>query len=162
MTKRVIVLISIIFLSVFLELNFPKFFKIFGVVPNFLLILVIFFNVYFRQKNAFIFAVISGIVKDVFSVSRFGTNIISFLICSFVVNRIKSTVYHNDRISELVIVFLVSLLNSFIFYLLNLATIALPFFKSLFFIMLPESIYTAVVGPLVFYGLKRCVLERSV
>lgn len=162
MIKKVIILILIILIVAFLESNYPKFLKLFGIAPNLLLIFVVFFNIYFRQKNALLFTALCGIVKDVFSLTGLGTNIFSLIICGIVVNKIKITIYHSDRLSQVLIVLLVSLLNSFIFFELNLFSSNLSFFKSLFFIMLPEGLYTAAMAPLIFYGLKRCGLKFSV
>jgi rod shape-determining protein MreD len=122
-----------------------------------LIIFVIFFNINFKPKNAFLFTVLCAAVKDIFGLARFGTAIISFIICGMIVNKIKAFVYHNDKLSQIIIVFLVAFVNSLIFYLLNLVTIKLSFFSSLFFVIVPETLYTAVLGPLIFQGLKRCV-----
>jgi len=162
MLKRVAILILVILFFSFLELNFPKFLRLFGVTPNLLLISVVFFNIYFKPKNALLFTGFCGIIKDIFSIARFGMNIVSFVACGFLVSKIKTSIYHNDRISQILTVFLVSLLNSFIFFIINSFSIRLPFFRSLFFVILPEALYTAIIAPIIFYGLKRCVQKYSV
>lgn len=162
MAKRAIILLLVILFFAFLEVNFPKYLRLFGTAPDLLLICVVFFNIYFKPRNAFSFSSFSGIIKDALSLVRFGTNFISFTICGFVIGKTKASVYHNDKFSQILIVFVVSFLNSFIFYLLNLSSGSFPFFKSLFFIMLPEALYTAVLSPIMFYILKRCALKYSV
>ncbi|MBM3252280.1 MAG: rod shape-determining protein MreD [Candidatus Omnitrophica bacterium] len=162
MVKRTVTLIIIILLFAFFEINFPRFLRFLGVTPNLLLISVVFFNLYFKQKNALLFTGFCGAIKDVFSIIRFGTNVVSFTICGFTVNKIKTSIDHDDRIYQVLIVFLISLLNSFIFYLLNLFSMNPPFFKSLFFIMLPEALYTAIISPIIFQLLKLCALKYSV
>ena len=157
-----IILIPIILISAFLEINFPQFLKLFGTTPNLLLIAVVFFNMHFKQKNALALSGFCGVVKDIFSIARFGTNIISFVICGFAANKLKTSVYHQERVFQALLVFLISLANSFVIYLLNLTSINLSFFRYLFFVMLPEGFYTAVLSLLIFRGLKICVSKFSI
>ncbi|HOX54412.1 MAG TPA: rod shape-determining protein MreD [Candidatus Omnitrophota bacterium] len=166
MLKKYFILAAIIFVAVFLELNYPRFLSLFGIRPDFFIIFVVYFNLHLKRKNAILFSGLLGLIKDILSFARFGTNAVSFMICSLAIDKIKSSVYQDEfeKFLQLALVFLISLLNSLIFYFLNIKMIAveLTFVKSLFFIMIPEAFYTTLVSPLIYTILKKCDLRYSV
>lgn len=166
MKKKIILLIPIVFSAIFLQLNYPRFLSLFGIRPDFFVIFVVYFSLSFKRKHAILVSGFLGLIKDIFSFARFGTSAISFMICSLVIDKIKSSIYQDEFESflQLAMVFLVSLFNSFLFYFLNMKMIApeLSFFKSLFFIMIPEAFYTTLISPFVYQILKKCDLKFSV
>jgi len=166
MIKKLVILALLIFVAVFLELNYPRFLSIFGIHPDFFIIFVIFFSLRLRRKNALLISGLLGFIKDIFSVANFGASVISFAICSLVTAKIKKSIYQDEfeRFLQLALVFSISILNSLLFYFLNIKMISpeLSFFKSLFFIMIPEAFYTALISPLIYQILKKCDLKSLV
>lgn len=163
MVKKIVLLILVIIAFVLLELNYPRFLTLFGIRPDLFVIFVIFFSLRLRKKYAILFSGSLGFIKDIFSFAKFGTTTISFVICSLVIDKIKSSIYQDEyeRLLQLVMVFSICLLNSVLFYFINIKAISaeLSFFKSLFFIMLPEALYTTAISPLIFHIFKKCDLD---
>jgi len=147
---------AIIQLSVLPSINF------FNIKPDILLILVIFFNLYFSFKKGLIIGSLCGLLKDVFSSSVFGLNLLSFIICIFIIKRIKKYIYKEDYLIRISIVFLISFINSIIYCVFRAAFFNLAFYVSFLLIIFLESIYTALISPIIFIPFRKCVLKLSI
>ena len=72
--KKVLILILVSYILVLLQTSFLVHFSILGIVPNFIFILVIFWNFFEKSKNplGLFYAVSGGFFLDVFSSRPFG------------------------------------------------------------------------------------------
>ncbi|MFH1575801.1 MAG: rod shape-determining protein MreD [Candidatus Nealsonbacteria bacterium] len=74
MIKRVLILFSVLYLLALSQMSFFIHFRILGIIPNFILILVLMINIFEKpQKNTGIFAgFIGGFFLDIFSSNFIG------------------------------------------------------------------------------------------
>ncbi|MBU1997618.1 MAG: rod shape-determining protein MreD, partial [Candidatus Omnitrophica bacterium] len=91
--KKALIIIVLTFLCFLLE------FLIFNIVgrwfmPNLLLLLVIFFNLYLGIRYSIFTAVCAGLLKDSFCASVFGINLVSYVVCAYMVTFLKRYIYH--------------------------------------------------------------------
>ena len=146
----------------FLQMAFSAHLNFFRIQPDFLLIAVIFLSFYVRFSQALLIAFCSGFLKDSFTAGVFGSNIFSFLLITVLLEQYKRYVYREDLYLKVVLVFLACLINGLINYLVILSQFSASFFSSLFFIILPEGIYTTLFAPAIFWLMRRCVLKYSI
>lgn len=130
--------------------------------PDFLLIALIFFNFYADFKESVGVALFAGFLKDSFTSGIFGMSIFSFLVCTILLAQYKRYIYREDLILKVVLVFLISLVNGLLNYFVILLRVSAPFFTSFFLVILPESLYTTLVSPLVIWAMRRCALKYSI
>lgn len=138
--------------------------------PNLLIILVIFFTLTRGIRYGLLAALLSGLLKDSFSVNVFGLNIFSFIACAYLTIFIKKYIYQaGSNASRVLMVFIISLSYIGIQYMLYgmfVLTVAGPaaidFSEMFVFILLPEVLATTITTVYVFEKLKQCALKLFV
>jgi rod shape-determining protein MreD len=84
--KKKLLIFSIVFLAVILQISvFPVFFSKDN-VPDLALIALVSATAVFGFQQTLIWAIISGLVLDIFSFSRIGANIFAFVIFSYAIS----------------------------------------------------------------------------
>ena len=91
--RKNIVLFYIFALTLFLELAFTNYFGVFNIRPDIFVILVIFLSVYSSREISFYTSVSLGILKDILGITPLGVYILGFLLCRFVVEKLKRKIY---------------------------------------------------------------------
>lgn len=80
MLKKLLIIFSVLYLIGIFQSSFLIFFFPDGLTPNLLLITIIFLVALKGLNNAFVAVLFSGIIMDILSLSRIGSNIISFAV----------------------------------------------------------------------------------
>jgi len=137
--------------------------KIFGAgfIPNFVLIAMIFFNLYRGMHMSLGAAFLGGFLLDSFSGSIFGINTFTLVLCAFLTGTLKMYIYQPGVAeSRVLMVFVIALANSFLQYFINLIVgVDLQFGESLVRAILPEVILTTFVANMTLERLKDCALK---
>ncbi|MBL7157610.1 MAG: rod shape-determining protein MreD [Candidatus Omnitrophica bacterium] len=84
----------------FMELAVFNKLRIFGVRPELLLIATVFFGFHFGAARGMEVGMISGILKDLFSMTAFGVNVFSFLLVGFLAGFLKDKLFKEDFITQ--------------------------------------------------------------
>lgn len=131
------------------QLTLLQYFRVFGVKPDFLLVLVVIASLSLRMHWAIFFGVSVGIFKDIFGLNSFGLNILLFGCWSFLVVKISRKVSIEDGISATLLAFVIALLQNITSGLaLVYSGAAVPFGIFLRIVIL-GSFYTAFTLPLI-------------
>jgi rod shape-determining protein MreD len=147
--KNLAFLVVILILYI-LQITLLDFFRVFNVKPDLLLIAVVFASLIFDLRWALPFGVLSGVFKDTFSATTFGTNTLLFSLWSFLIFRLAKKISIDDDFRSAILIFIVSILHNIIIGLLFIYSgNALPLGIFLRIICI-SSIYTALVLPLIF------------
>jgi rod shape-determining protein MreD len=152
--KKAFFLLTIIILAS-LGLIWPNFLNFFYCKPDLLLIFMVSLVFYADFKTALLFAILSGLAKDIFLPWTPAINTICFSIWSYLIYRLSRQISTDEIYVRLAIVLVVALLNNFIIGLQSVAAgNIIPvgiFLRNLIII----SVYTAALSPLVFKLTKR-------
>lgn len=139
--------------------------KVFGAgcVPNFVLIAVIFLNLYRGMNYSLGAAFLGGFFLDSFSGSVLGVNVLTFVLCAFLTGTLKMYIYQPGVAeSRVLIVFIIAAVNGFLQYSVNLiAGVDLLFGEAFGRAILPEVILTTFFANVTFERLKDCALKLS-
>ncbi len=161
MRKTLFILIAALILTAiefFLFNHFGRWFK-----PNFSIILIVFFNLYWGSWYGVVTAIVAGILKDSFSPGVFGLNIFAFIMCSYVTSLIRKYFYHiASSASRVHLVVIICVMNVLIHYVFNVLVNVINFGAVFRFILLPETMATTLAASYVFKNLKQCVSRFSV
>jgi len=95
-----------------LQMTFLEYFRIFGVKPDLLLVSVVIAGIFFKMRPVLIFAILTGIFKDIFSLSPFGLNVLLFSLWGFLVVKISREISIEDNIAAATLVFIIALLQN--------------------------------------------------
>jgi len=132
-------------------------------LPNLLLLVIIFFNLYLGIRYSLFAGLLSGLLRDSFSTAVFGINIFALIICAYMTTILSQHVYHKgSRSSRLLLVFLVCIIHSGVQVILYMMFGSINFLMALKFAILPEILGTLIVATTVFHWLKKCVLRFCV
>lgn len=153
---------SLFVLTICLVCLIPQilFLKVFGAgfVPNFVLIAVIFLNLYRGMNASLGAAFFGGFLLDSFGGTVLGVNVFTFVLCAFLTGTLKMYIYQPGVAeSRVLVVFVIALVNGFLQYLVNLAVgVDISFGEAFGRAILPEVILTAFFANMTFERLKDC------
>lgn len=153
--KRIVPLILLLLLT-FLQATSLNRLSILGIKPDLLLILVIFLGLHKGPIPGAGYGFLAGILLDVFSPVPLGTNVLSKTVLGFLAGAAAPLLYLEAPFIQGLLLFLVMFLEGMIFFiLLSSFHLAPPFSYSFLYIILPASLYTSLLAPLLFSLLKR-------
>lgn len=142
----------IIGLAVF-QLTVLDYFKIWQVKPDFLLTCMVMASLIFSfdWRRAISFSIFSGALKDIFYVNNFGINILVFAFWSIAILQVSKNISIDNNFNRAILICVIVVLNNIImrliFLFLGAPIVSLGIFLGIAFL---ESLYTALVSPLVF------------
>ncbi len=157
-----------LFISFFVFIFFLIEFFLFNIIgrafmPNFLLLLVIFFNLSWGIRYGLFSAILAGLLKDSFSIGMFGMYTFAFALCAYLITVLSKYIYRKGSItSMLLLVLVMTFINVCVQYVLRMMFIRVNFFQVIQFILVPEILTTLLVSTITFQYLRKCVLKSSV
>jgi rod shape-determining protein MreD len=146
----------LILIAVFAQVNLLNYFTVFGIKPNLLLALVVFFSLFLDTPFSLIAAFFCGIAVDIFSYGPFGLNLISFVFIHLFLKYNKRIIDTQDK----KIVFLIAI-SSFIvvyclqYFLLQFSLELPSFFMTLKNLIIPSGIYTLIIFYMLYFSLGK-------
>lgn len=127
-------------------------------MPNLLLLLVIYFNLKFGIRYSILAAVLAGILKDSFSVDIFGLNIFTFVLCAYMTTIFKRYFHYvGSYWSRFFLVFLILLSNFLANFCLQMMFGHVDVVQVIQYVFIPEMATTLAVTSFVFVQLQKCV-----
>jgi len=152
---KIILLLLVIVLLTVLQLTWPGFLIFFNCKPDLLLVFAVALVFFMNFRIAFLFAVLTGIVKDLFLPTGLAVNTISFGGWSYLVFRLSTQISTDNEYVRLFTLLVVLFLNSLItgLIILHSGNTVSPgiFFRNL---VIP-SVYSIALSPLIFKLIKK-------
>ena len=150
--KRLIYIIIAICICFLLQAGFADIFLLFGIRPDFLLIIVVLLSPSFSSASpAGLLGLTCGLLQDAVGISRLGTNGLAKFIIAISIHLVSQKIYLHRTEIQFVIFFLATLINGIILFLIGIAfQQALPSVFSLFI----EGLYNGIFGVLAWKLLK--------
>ena len=142
---RLTIYITILLLF-FIELILFDKLRIYGVRPEILLIVTIFFGFHFGIARGIEIGALSGILKDVFSITTFGVNVFSFLLIGFLSGYLKDKLFKENFVTQA----LFSCFSVYIVWGFASAPVGAVLYKGLYTGILAPSLFlvlTKIFGP---------------
>jgi rod shape-determining protein MreD len=129
-------------------------------IPNLLIVLIVFFNLYRGTRYALLAAIFAGVFKDSYSAGPFGLYILAFIVAAFLTTLLKVYVYQpGSMVSRVLLVFVVLLGYMATLCVFQLMFTAVEFPLVLSHVLLPELGLTVLITPYVFNKLRQCALR---
>ena len=165
MKFRNLAILFLIILFTVLQCTVLNYLQIFKTKPDLLLILIIFCSLYYGQLYGLFVGAVCGLFSEATSGISLGFAVFAYSLGGFILGysarwvypipAYKSTRYSETFLSQICISFIFSVaVYSILFFLLQINNRDLSLFKTLIFIILPASLYTAAVAPALLYFLK--------
>ena len=131
-------------------------FKLAGVTPNFLVILVSYIGFMRGRKDGMVVGIVCGILLDLFIGSVFGLYSIIFLFLGYLNGLLRQFFFGDDIKLPLFLVGISDIVYGlFIYFALFLFRGRADFLYYVMNIILPEAVYTIVISILLYYPMIR-------
>jgi rod shape-determining protein MreD len=149
--------ILLMFLFALLQVTLLPHLRFFGTKPDLFMICVVVSSLYFDVESALLMSLLCGILKDIFSINVFGLNTFLMPVFSFLLMKVSRKLALDDTPVLCAAIFFTAFLYAIASKIaLGYLGTVVPFWAFLR-ISLVESLYTAVIFPLVFRLIKRTV-----
>lgn len=145
--KNAVLLLILLILGLF-QATGLRYFSVFWVKPDLLLVSVAVASVFLDRKLALLFSLFAGIVKDIFGFDAIGVNILLYPLWSYTVGKLSRKISINDELAVMLLVFTVIFFNGIIIHLIDLSLGKLIPLGIFLRIVCVESLYTALLSPL--------------
>lgn len=132
-------------------------------MPNLLLLAIIYFNLAFGIRYSIYAAILAGVFKDSFGADILGVYTFSFVVCAYMTTVLKKYLHYvASHRSRLLLVFFIILINTIVHLILRTVFTEIDFISTVKFVFVPEILTTLLVTSFVFTELKRCVSKLFV
>ncbi len=135
-----------ILLLFFVELILFDKLRIYGMRPEILLIATVFFGFHFGIARGMEIGALSGILKDVFSITTFGVNVFLFLLIGFLSGYLKDKLFKENFVTQ----FLFSCFSVYVVWGFAPVPVGAVLYKGLYTGILAPSLFlvlTKIFGP---------------
>lgn len=154
--KRGIVWTICVVVAFILHTSVFRFFALAGIVPNITLILVCFVAVIRGQKEGMIVGLFSGLLLDIFTNSILGPYAFLFMVIGFIDGLFHKEYYSDDVVQPMIILTVTDLAYGLVMFVAAmLLHNHLNIGYYLIHTILPEVIYTAAIGVILYKVLIR-------
>lgn len=156
--KKNICTAAIIFIAAVLQSMLCPYIKIGSVMPGLLCVFALYSALHEKSPvRNMITAAAAGAVMDCLTGRIFGLYTAVYLVISVLACLIKDTLFKDGILINIPVVFVLSILGSSLFYIMNISVLkSTSFGYSLIFVILPEAVYnTAVYTAAAFFAARR-------
>jgi len=153
-------------ITLIIESTLLNFFKIGGIQPNLMLILVVFLGLYSHWLEALEAGIAAGLLRGAFSTGPVGISVIAFGGCALLAAFVKNKVYRENFLTQIIITLLIALFLCTAILLARIAvkdffSAGIDLFAALTRTVFLISLYTSLFSPPVFYFLRALLPKRA-
>jgi len=131
--------------------------------PNFLILLIIFFNLYLGIRFGLYTAILAGVLADSYGTHVFGLNVVVFILCAYGTTFLRKYIYYRgSRMSRLILVFFICLIDFTARFILHAILGYVDWIGALQFALLPTLTLTLLITTVTFQQLRQCVSKLFV
>lgn len=152
--KKFFIFLLIIIIAVLLEITVLDYFKILNVKPDIILIITVIAVLYLKSGWGIVLCVFAGIFKDSFSINTFGINTLLLTLWGFLILKLDKKITIDNNLIRAILIFIILILNDIVTRVIFLSLGRFVSFGIFLRITFLESLYTALISPLVFKVLK--------
>jgi rod shape-determining protein MreD len=152
--RKVTIYFFIYIVFCLLQLFFSQYLNIFGVYPNFILILVVYIGLLKGSLNAQLAGFLFGLTWDTFCTNIFATRAMLFTILGYCSGKLRKKFDEDSIVFHCVIIFIASL--SYIIIMQDILTYNLDIVLK----NVSKILINVVVAPCIFYVLRRLLKEE--
>jgi len=150
MTRNLLWL-ALVIVTALLQSTWPDFLRLQDVLPDLVLLLVVYFALFEGEERAMFTALVGGIYQDVASNAVLGHHVVGHLVVAFFLGRISNRLISEHPMVKTAFVLMAGLASGVIFTLIGY--IQYPDIQALYTIftsVVPAAFYTAILTPVVF------------
>jgi len=159
--------VLILFLATILQITLVPHLSIFGVYPDFVFVLIIFFSILKPIHQSLIFALVGGLFLDFFTLYPLGAITLSFILISYLFSFVVQNILKSHNLATFIILGFIGtiiyeiLVSSFIKLadFIYSSSKILEFRYNFIYFILPEAVYNTILIFLIFLFFQ-CFKQR--
>jgi len=143
-------------LAALLEATWMRGLSVQGVVPDLVLVLVVYFAIAEGEERAMFTGLLGGMFQDVAANTPLGQHVLCLVIVGFVLGRMSQRLVTDNPYIKGAAVFLASLVHGNLFITIDyVQKVDIDAVYTMSFSLLPKAFYTAVTTPVIFFIMGR-------
>ncbi|MDF2839703.1 MAG: mreD [Clostridia bacterium] len=155
---RILVITVLVLLNVVLEATLFQFFRIGGIKPDFVIVLIIAYAILEGGAYSAAMGLASGLLIDILFGRMIGVNALSYMITGYILGQAHENVFKDSILPPALFNFAAVIIYQHLFFLImyltgNLLHEGISYTYILLSIILPQGIYNAVVGAIIYRSL---------
>ena len=139
-----------------LQMTWLDIIEIWGVRPDLLLLIVVYFAIADGEERAMFSGVLGGIFQDIAGNNSLGHHVLCHVVIGYAVGRMTSRLVTEHPAIKITLVFISSIVYGFFYNTIDyVQNPEIHVFNNIAALVIPGAFYTALVTPIVFYSLTR-------
>ena len=160
---RNVVWLFIIIIAALLEAKWPQLLRIQQVVPDIVLVIVVYFSITEGAQQGMYTGLIGGIFQDVAANTGVGHHVLCLVLVGYVVGRMAARLITDNPYVKTMTVFLATIVHGILYLMIEyVQKVDIDAMYMMFWAIPPRAFYTALLTPIVFYILVRIRGESMV
>lgn len=152
---KTIVISGFVLLNIILEATLFQFLRIDGIKPDFVIILIISYAILEGGAYSVAIGLVSGLLIDILYGRVLGINAFSYMITGYIFGQARENVFKDSILPPVLFNFVAVIIYQHIYFLImyltgNLLHEGILYSQILFRIILPQGIYNAVLGTVIY------------
>jgi rod shape-determining protein MreD len=152
---KTFVISGLVLLNIIFEATLFQFSRINGIKPDFVIILIISYAILEGGAYSSAIGLVSGLLIDILYGRALGINAFSYMITGYIFGQARENVFRDSIIPPALFNFAAVVIYQHIYFLLmyltgNLLHDGILYSQILFSIILPQGIYNAIVGAVIY------------
>ena len=144
---RVLIMTLLVLFNFVLQTTLFKYIEIFGVIPDTMIILVVCYAVLRGDIEGSIFGFFAGLLVDLTYPQHIGFFALQGALVGYFCGKVYRDFYQENYLIPLLLTFAAMIFCGLTFYILNFLLLArTEFFRYVYLIIIPETIYTMVLA----------------
>ena len=145
------IIITLVIVSV-IEAGSRNYVKLLGVSPELVLISVLFFSLNSNKEKGAVCGFIGGLLVMVFSGAH-PLILILYGVIGYAAGLYKEALYRHMASAQMIMT-AIAVVSSMLIYDLFICSSGFPYYKAVFFLVIPAAIYTSLLAPFIFRALE--------
>lgn len=135
---------------------------VYGIKPDLVMLFVVFNGFLLGPKEGAFLGFAGGIIEDLFFGSYIGMNALAKMVTGYLAGICGNRLYKENSLVVAGVTFFSVTAGALVnYFLLLYLSISMPFFHSLFKVIIPTALYTAVLVPLFYKRALRLLIFKS-
>lgn len=148
---RTLIISLLILLNFILESTLFQYTRIFGVKPDFTIILVTSYAIMRGSAAGSFIGLASGLLQDIFFGSTIGVNGLSYMLTGYLIGQSNENVFKDSFVPSIIFNIGAVFVYQHLFFLITyFSKNNISYIYALLNIMIPQSIYNAILGPIAY------------
>lgn len=155
------VILGILMLNIVLQSSLFPFLQINNIIFDSLLALVVSFSLMAGNPTGAVVGFVGGLLQDILFGNNIGLYALQYMLIGYIVGLAYMKVYTDRLLIPVVFVVLASILKQVVVLIYNFfMQIDIPLDKALYKIIIPETLYTVILMPIVFTLIHKLYMHK--